>query len=144
MTTTPDSGSPTDHATPAAAPSGPTPEQVKDHENALLRGVLDAWPEAIAGACEVLNELFRQQVVLAQDADPAPMKVKAARADALKEGLARDGVKALYEVLRRIDENNREIRRRVKALRAERDALKTELATLRAAAPQGAPPDEAK
>jgi len=118
------------------------PEEVKDHEKNLLRGVFEAWPEIVDGACEVLNELFKQQVIIAQAADPTPYRVKAVRSDALRAAVDEKGAEALNELLRRIDLNDREILRRVKAVRAERDAFqaerdaaRAELAALKGAAP---------
>lgn len=117
------------------AQEGLSPDEVKDHEKNLLRGVFEAWPELAEGGCEVLNELFRQQVAIAQAADDAPMRVKAARADALRLAVEKTGAQALNDLLARIDTNNREILQRVRVLRADRDAARAELATLKGAMP---------
>lgn len=114
------------------AQEGLDPAQIKDHEKNLLRGVFEAWPEIVDGACEVLNELFKQQVIIAQAADPTPYRVKAVRADLLRAGVEEKGAEALNELLRRIDLNDREILRRVRALRVERDALRVERDALKA------------
>lgn len=100
-----------------------TPEQVKDHEKNLLRGVFDAWPEIVKGLCDTVNELFKEQVVIAQALDPTPWKVKAVRPDSLFPAVNEKGVEGVLDVLARVETNNREILRRAKALRAERDRL---------------------
>lgn len=100
-----------------------TPEEVKEHEKNLLRGVFDAWPEIVAGLCETANELFKEQVVIAQALDAAPWKVKAVRPDTLRAAVDEKGIEGVLEVLSRVEANNREILRRARALRAERDRL---------------------
>ncbi|MFA5861206.1 MAG: hypothetical protein WDA16_05875 [Candidatus Thermoplasmatota archaeon] len=100
-----------------------TPEDIKEHEKNLLRGVFDAWPEIVAGLCETTNELFKEQVVIAQALDVAPLKVKAVRPDTLRAAVDDKGIEGVLEVLSRVEANNREILRRAKALRAERDRL---------------------
>jgi hypothetical protein len=100
-----------------------SPEQVKEHEKNLLRGVFDAWPEIVAGLCDTANELFKEQVVIAQALDPAPWKVKAVRPDTLRAAVEESGIDGVLEVLARVEANNREILRRAKLLRAERDRL---------------------
>lgn len=88
-----------------------------------MRGVFDAWPEIVAGLCETANELFKEQVVIAQALDAAPWKVKAVRPDTLRAAVDDKGIEGVLEVLSRAEANNREILRRAKALRAERDRL---------------------
>lgn len=100
-----------------------TPDEIKEHEKNLLRGVFDAWPEIVAGLCETTNELFKEQVVIAQPLDAAPWKVKAVRPDTLRAAVDEKGIEGVLEVLSRVEANNREILRRARELRAERDRL---------------------
>lgn len=116
-----------------------TPDEIKDHEKNLLRGVFDAWPEIVAGLCDTVNELFKEQVVIAQALDASPWKVKAVRPDTLRAAVDEKGVEGVLDVLARIEANNREILRRAKALRAERDRLAAAASPADGGATGGAP-----
>lgn len=117
-----------------------TPEQVREQEKNLLRGVFDAWPELVSGLCELTNELFKEQVVIAQALDPTPWRVKAVRPDSLRAAVEENGVEGVLEVLQRVEANNREILRRARLLRAERDRLASAASSPPpGGAPRGAP-----
>ena len=111
------------NGTPAAETPPVSPEEIKEHERKLLRGVFDAWPQLIDAVCQTANELFKEQVVIAQALDPAPLKVKAVNATVLRAAMEADGMDGILSVLRRVEQNNGEILRRAKALRAERERL---------------------
>ena len=106
-----------------AAQKDMEPTQVKEQERNLLLGVLDAWPELVQGICAGVNELLKEQVVIAQTLDPTPLKVKAVRPDTLRASVEEKGMDAVVEVIERVEAGMREINRRAKALRAERDRL---------------------
>ena len=114
-----------------------TLEEVKAQEKKLLRGIFDAWPEIVDGICAGLNDHLREQVAIALALDPAPWKVKAVRPDALRAAVEEKGMDAVVEVLERVEASSREIYRRAKLLRAERDRLAAELAAKNPGGPRG-------